>query len=88
MKTNLQLTEAQIPQVKDINLKYANKSEEILNSSQGKMQKAKAAKAQEKAKDEELKQVFTEEQFKTYSAKKTELKKKLKGEARKKKKGK
>ncbi len=75
MKSNLQLTEQQIPQVQAINLKYANKLKDLQNSSGEKQQKMKALVVNEEAKDSELKNVFTAEQFKTYLSKKEEMKK-------------
>ena len=80
MKTNLQLTPEQVPTVQQINLKYANKVDEVRNSSQGKMGKMKALKKDNKAKDAELKNVFTADQFKTYQSKKEEIQKKAKEE--------
>lgn len=74
MKKNLQLTEAQTTQVTPINLKYAQMAETVLAGTEGRMQKAKALKGYDKAKDEELKKIFTPEQFTTYSVKKEELK--------------
>jgi len=80
MKTNLQLTNDQVPKVQDINIKYANKMDELKNSPQGKRQKFQTLKNDDMAKDAELKQVFTDSQYKTYMTKKDELKKKLKQE--------
>ena len=78
MKTNLQLTDDQVPKVQDINMKYANKMEELKNNAAGKRQKLLTLKENDKAKDAELKQVFTDSQYKTYMTKKKELKKQLK----------
>ncbi|WP_336516912.1 hypothetical protein [Pollutibacter soli] len=84
MNTNLSLTDAQLPEVQKINLKYANKNEEIKNSSGSKMQKGKAVKANDKAKDSELSSVLNPDQYKTYQDKKAELREKFKEEAKKK----
>ncbi len=83
MKTNLSLTEVQLPQIEGINLKYANKMEELKNSSAGKRQKFKTLQANDSAKDAGLKAVLNSDQFKTYESKKEELKEKLKEEAKK-----
>jgi hypothetical protein len=82
MKTNLQLSDAQVAQVEPINLKYANKAQELQGSTSPKKQKLLVLKDIETAKDEELKKVLTPDQFKTYSAKKEELKQELKKKAK------
>ena len=87
MKTNLQLTDDQVPKVQDINMKYANKMEELKNSGVAKRQKLQMLKNNDVAKDAELKQVFTDSQYKTYMTKKDELKKKLKEEMKERKAG-
>ena len=87
MKTNLQLTDDQVPKVQDINMKYANKMEELKNNAAGKRQKLLTLKDNDKAKDAELKQVFTDSQYKIYLTKKDELKKKLKEEMKERKAG-
>lgn len=87
MKTNLQLSDDQLPKVQDINMKYANKMEELKNSAAGKRQKLMTLKDNDKAKDAELKQVFTDSQYKTYMTKKEELKKKMKEELKERKAG-
>ena len=87
MKTNLQLTDDQVPKVQDINMKYANKMEELKNNAAGKRQKLLTLKENDKAKDAELKQVFTDSQYKTYMTKKEELKKQLKQELKERKAG-
>ena len=85
MKTNLQLSAQPEPKVHDINLKYAHQLEQALPAAKTKMQKSKAAKAIDAAKDDELKQVLTAKQFKTYETKKEELKKQMKAKAKEKK---
>ena len=87
MKTNLELTDDQVPKVQDINMKYANKMEELKNNAAGKRQKLLTLKENDKAKDAELKQVFTDSQYKTYMTKKEELKKQLKQELKERKAG-
>lgn len=85
MKSNLQLTADQETQAQEINLKYANKTEELRNSEGSRMQKFKKLKGYNESKDEELKKVFTAEQFKTYQAKKEEVKEEFKAKAKEKK---
>lgn len=82
MKTNLQLTADQEPKVQDINLKYANKVDELKNNSAGRRQKMKMLKDDDAAKDAELKAVLTDSQFQTYLTKKDEIKKKMKQKAK------
>jgi hypothetical protein len=78
MKTNLKLTDDQVPKVQDINVKYANMVDALRSSSQGKKQKMTTLKNYDASKDKELKEVLTDDQFKTYLAKKDEVKKKFK----------
>jgi len=80
MKTNLQLTAEQVSPVQEINLKYANKMDDLRKSSQGRRAKMQTLKSDNKAKDAELKKILTADQFKTYLAKKEEIKKKFKEE--------
>lgn len=82
MKTNLQLTDEQVPKVHDINLKYANKMDDLQGSSMDKRDKMMAMKNEDKSKDQELKQVLTNSQYQTYLAKKDEIKKKFKEKAK------
>ncbi len=80
MKTNLQLTTDQVTPVQEINLKYANKMDDLRKSAKGRRAKMQTMKSDNKAKDAELKKILTADQFKTYLAKKDELKKKFKEE--------
>lgn len=80
MKTNLQLTAEQVAPVQEINLKYANKMDDLRKRSQGRRAKMQTLKSDNKAKDAELKKILTADQFKTYLAKKEEIKKKFKEE--------
>ena len=82
MKSNFQLTADQEKQAQEINLKYANKTEELRNSSGTRGQKFKKLKGYNESKDEELKKVFTAEQFKIYQAKKEEVKEEFKAKAK------
>ncbi len=82
MKTNLQLTDEQLPKVQDINLKYANKADELRSMSMGKRQKLQKLKSDGQAKDGELKAILTQDQYKIYESKKAELQKKFKEKAK------
>ena len=81
MKTNLQLTADQEAPVKAINLKYANLNEQVKTSTNARMQKAKPVKDNDEKRDKELEGVLTKEQYKTYLAKKEEMKAKFNEEA-------
>jgi hypothetical protein len=88
MKTNLQLNDGQVSQVRDINLKYANKTQGLKdNTTLTRGQKSQVLSDNDKAKDKELKSVFTDDQYKTYQAKKNEIKKQLKQKMKENKKG-
>jgi len=78
MRINLNLTDEQLPTVRDINLKYAKKMDELKNNSLPKSEKMKQITDNDKAKDGELKNVLTAGQFQTYLSKKQEIKKKFK----------
>jgi len=78
MRTNLRLTEEQLPAVRDINLKYAKKMDAIATNSLPKSEKMREITENDKAKDKELKDVLTDSQFQTYLSKKQEIKKKFK----------
>lgn len=78
MRINLNLTDDQLPIVRDINLKYAKKMDELKTNSLPKSEKMKQITDNDKAKDIELKNVLTAGQFQTYLSKKQEIKKKFK----------
>jgi len=77
MKTNLKLTDDQVSKVQPINLKYAQKWADMKNGTEDKKAKMDAMKADEAAKDAELKAVLTPEQFSTWQTKKDEMKKQM-----------
>jgi hypothetical protein len=85
MKSNLQLTSEQIPKVEEINLKYAKRLEALKAKTIPRRQKLDILKADDKDKEKELKEIFTADQFKTYQAKKNEIKKQMKENLKKKK---
>ena len=78
MRINLSLTDEQLPVVRDINLKYAKRMDELKVNSLPKSEKMKQIEDNDKEKDKELKDVLTGSQFQTYLSKKQEIKKKLK----------
>ena len=79
MKTNLGLSEDQLKQVEPLNLEYAQKNHSLKNK-EGITQEEKTMqmKKNQEEKDGKLKTIFTADQFKTYEAKKMELKEELK----------
>jgi len=85
MKTNLQLNNDQATQVQNINLKYANKTQGLQTQSMSRKQKMQTLKDNDKAKDAELKNVLTADQYSAYQAKKDEIRKQMKERMREKK---
>ncbi len=78
MKEKLSLDSQQYPKVYDINLKYIKKNMELQNSSARRMEKFKTLKANMEAKDKELKNILTADQYKVYETMKEQLKEELK----------
>ena len=72
MKENLQPTDEQMSQLEALNLEYAKKMEPVKQIS-GKINKLKAARDISDEKDQKLKLVLTDDQFKIYQKKKKEL---------------
>lgn len=85
MKTNLELNSDQATQVQNINLKYANKTQGLQTQSMSRKQKMQTLKDNDKAKDAELKNVLTADQYSAYQAKKDEIRKQMKERMREKK---
>jgi len=85
MKTNLQLSGDQVTQVQTLNLKYANKTQELQTQSLSRKQKMQILKDNDKAKDAELRNVLTTEQYNNYQVKKEEIRKQMKERMREKK---
>jgi hypothetical protein len=78
MKTNLKLNDEQTAKVSDINKKYASKMEDLRSTITDKKKKMTAVKDLDKQKDSELQAVLTPDQFKSYLAKKEEMKEQVK----------
>jgi hypothetical protein len=80
MKTQLTLTDDQVPQVQAINLKYARKNQEIWTGAGGRFAKFKSLKSSQKDKDGEIKAVLNKDQYKKYKAMQEEMKDKARAE--------
>lgn len=78
MKSALSLDSVVIPSVYSINLKYSKKMQSIMNSGGTKIQKYREFKTFSDAKDAELKNIFTKDQYKIYQQRKEEMKQKVK----------
>ena len=78
MKTNLNLSEDQVGQANEINLKYARRNMDLKKSSLNKKQKLQMLKSNEDAKEKELKNILSADQYKTWLVKKEEVKEQLK----------
>ncbi|HSD14980.1 MAG TPA: hypothetical protein VLB74_10060 [Flavobacterium sp.] len=74
MKDNLNLTPEQIPLVQELNLKYAKMNEELKNMAGPRKNKMEKLKSNDIAKENELKNILTPDQYKLYESKKRELK--------------
>jgi hypothetical protein len=77
MKKELSITAEQEPGVQEVNMKYAQKAEELKAREGTKMEKFKELKAIDEAKDGELKSILSEEQFKVYQQKKEARQRKM-----------
>ncbi len=86
MKQNLSLSEDQLVQIEPLNLKYAQKMEEVKASSR-KIGKLKKAKAIMDEKDGQLKKILTKDQFNVYLEKREEMRDKMKEAAKQRKNG-
>ena len=74
MKKSLQLNDDQVAKVQPINLKYATQLNDIRKDTAGGKVNWDKVKENEAKMDAELKTIFTQQQFQTYDAKKTEMK--------------
>src|SRR4030095_1660443 len=74
MKTNLQLSDAQIPKVEAVNVRCAEKNIELEgNKKMTKGTRQKYLTSNERYRDNELKKIFTPEQFTNYQTRKKEV---------------
>ena len=86
MTVRLGLTADQIPKVQAINEEFAAKAADVKNSDGGKLGKFKKLKSAGKGRNEALKEVLTDEQYKQFIEQQKEMKEDMK-ERRKEKKG-
>ena len=77
MKKELAITPDQEAGVHSINLKYAQMNEQLKDSEANRRSKFQEVKANENGKENELKQVLTKEQFKSYQEKKKDMQKQM-----------
>lgn len=77
LSDKLELDSAKNKQLYELNLKYANKLQEVKNISKRK-KKVKDFKAMNNDKDKEMKDLFSDEQYKMYVAYKQEMQDKMK----------
>lgn len=73
MKKELSLDSTLVEKVHIINLKYANKIENLKNSNAGRRQKFQEFSLLSSDKDSELKKIFTKGQYKAYQKKKNKM---------------
>jgi hypothetical protein len=85
MKTNFQLSDSQVSKVQDVNLKYAKKTQGLQTTTLSRKEKMQILKDNDKAKDAELKNVLTADQYSAYQVKKDEIRKQMKEKMRDKK---
>jgi hypothetical protein len=79
MKANLGLSDEQVKQVEPLNLAYAQKNYDLKNNQAlSKEEREMQMKKNDDEKDAKLKAIFSAEQFKTYEAKKMEMKAEMK----------
>lgn len=80
MKEELSLTEDQVAKVEEINLKYAQKNEELREQYKGEREAIMTAfRESQQLKEEELAQVLTEEQMTKLQEKKEEMRSQRRG---------
>lgn len=80
MKTQLSLTDDQVTAVQSINVKYAQKNQEIWTGAGGRLAKFRDLKSSQKDKDKELKAVLDKDQYKKYEAMREEMKEKARAQ--------
>lgn len=78
MKSALSLDEKASTTVAQINLKYANETQALMDSSSPKFEKLISFRKNSQAKDAELKAILTPEQYSLYEQKKAEIEAKMK----------
>jgi hypothetical protein len=78
MKSTLSLDEKASTAVAEINLKYANETQALMDSASPKIEKFMTFRKNSQAKDVELKAILTPEQYTLYEQKKSEMQEKIK----------
>jgi hypothetical protein len=78
MVEKLKLSDQQVEPIRAVNLKYAEKAEEIYNSQKRKFRKIKEMRKMGEKKDKELKTILTDEQYETYEKYKKEMRERIK----------
>jgi len=77
MKETLTLSEDQEKKVREINLRYAKEMASLYESDDSKFKKLRKMNSSKNKKEDELKSLFSKEQFKMYKKKSDELKEKM-----------
>ena len=77
MKSKLDLTEAQLPKVEALNLKYAEKLDPVIKGSAGPLVKMGKFRQANEDKEAELKGILSPDQFQKYLAAKQEMREKV-----------
>ena len=77
MKSKLSRSEAQLAKVAALNLEYARKFDPILKGSDGRFSKIRQVRALEAEKEAQLKGLISAEQFKTFEASRSEMRKQV-----------
>ena len=77
MKKRLNLTQRQVPQVMNINLKYAQQMDPVIKGNGGKLAKMRQSLAIRKAKDNELMRVLTPGQYQAYLASREQMQQRM-----------
>lgn len=78
MQEKLSLEPSQVDAVYSINLDYAAKNIDLMNSNESRRSKFRKLKSGAKEKDKELKNIFTKDQFDIYQDRKKELRRAVK----------
>ena len=77
MTTKLGLSPEQTSKVANLNLKYANKMEPLIKGSEGPFAKMREMREVNEAKQTELQQILTPQQFQNYLASKEQMREKM-----------
>ncbi len=78
MKKSLSLDEEQEKKVNEINIRYTNETEQIIEKKLSDISTYLKLRKSNKTKEKELKRIFSKQQFKDYKVRKKEIKEQLK----------